>query len=142
MSVEITPMTMAHYDEAYDLWRRTEHMGLSASDSREGTARYLERNPGMCFVALAAGKVVGTILCGFDGRRGYITHLAVDTGQRGQGIGKALVARAVDALVREGIIGCNLFVLSDNTEGRRFWESLGWAWPDTWGVMNRKLIEP
>jgi len=137
----IAPMSIEHYGEAYDLWRRTEGIGLSATDSREATARYLERNPGLCFVALAGGHVVGTVMCGFDGRRGYLTHLAVDKAHRRKGFGRALVERAVDAMVSQGIIACNLFVLNENVEGRKFWESMGWIAPDYWGVMNRKLID-
>ena len=141
MGVNFIPMTMKHYEEAYALWERTEGVALTVTDSREGTKRYLARNRGMSFVALEGGRVVGTILSGHDGRRGYVTHLAVDAGHRKRGIGRALVERAVEALRRENIIGCNLFIFNSNVEGRTFWESQGWTLPDTWSVMNRKLVE-
>ena len=133
-------MDMGHYEEAYELWRRTDGISITEADTRDGIARYLARNPGMCFVALDGGCVVGTILGGHDGRRGYITHLAVDAQYRRQADRrKPLVDRCVEALKGEGMIGVNLFVLAHNKEGREFWESRGWAWPDDWGVMNRKL---
>jgi N-acetylglutamate synthase len=139
MTVDIVPMDLGHYGQAHELWRRTEGISLTETDSREGIDRYLRRNPGMCFVALEEGRLVGTILGGHDGRRGYVTHLAVDAACRGKGIGSALVERCVEALKAEGMPAANLFVLADNVAGRRFWEAHGWQWPDTWGVMNRKF---
>ncbi len=141
MNIEYAVMTIDHYDEALALWRLTEGIDITVSDSREGTSRYLARNPGMSFVALDGRQVVGTILCGHDGRRGCLTHLAVDGAHRRMGIGARLVRLAVDALVSEGLIGCNLFIYSGNAEGRAFWQSQGWTWPDTWGVMSRRFVE-
>jgi len=141
MNIEYLPMTIGHYDQALALWNRTEGIGLTVSDSREGTARYLARNPGMSFIALDGARIVGTVLCGHDGRRGYLTHLVVDAAYRRRGIGAALVQNAVDALIREGMAGCNLFIYSENKSGRAFWESQGWTWPDSWGVMNRRFVE-
>jgi ribosomal protein S18 acetylase RimI-like enzyme len=139
MGVRFDPMTIEDYDELLALWQATEGMGLTESDSRHGTEAFLKRNPGMSFVAREGGRIVGTIMCGHDGRRGYLTHLAVAKDHRRCGIGKQLVAHCVAALEREGIIGCNLFILNSNVEGRRFWESQGWTAPDYWGVMNRRF---
>ena len=75
--------------------------------------------------AHASGTVIAAVLCGHDGRRGYLHHLAVDAGHRRQGLGRALVERCLARLAVAGIPKCNIFLFNDNAEGRRFWESSG-----------------
>ena len=89
--------------------------------------RYLERNPGRSFVAREHELLVGTVLCGHDGRRGYIDQLVVRESHRRQGIGRSLVSRCLFNLMRIGIRKWNLFVLEDNQEAIAFWTNLGWA---------------
>ena len=96
--MKIREMTISDYDQVYALWRNTPGMGLNtADDSREGIAAYLIRNPHTCFVAEAEQEITGAILAWHDGRRGFIYHLAVAIPQRGNGIGSALVERAMSA---------------------------------------------
>jgi ribosomal protein S18 acetylase RimI-like enzyme len=102
-------------------------MGMRGfEDSREGIAKFLGRNPTCCFVAVNDGKIVGSILCGHDGRKGYFYHTAVDDAYRRQGVGSALVLSALDALEKEGITRAGLFVYKKNTAGISFWTSAGW----------------
>lgn len=124
--IQIAPMTMADYDEAMALWLRTEGMGMRPADAREPMARYLERNPGLSFVARDGERLVGTVLCGHDGRRGYLQHLAVDRAYRGQGIGRALVERVLEALRAIQINKCHLFVIKENEAAVAFWQHIGW----------------
>ncbi len=124
--IRISPMTMADYDEAMALWQITEGMGLRPADAREPMARYLERNPGLSFVARDGGRLVGTVLCGHDGRRGYLQHLAVDRAHRRQGIGRALVMRVLAALAEIDINKCHLFVIKENEPVVAFWQKIGW----------------
>ena len=77
MTFSISPLTIESYDAVLALWKQCEGVGLSDADSKEGIQRYLDRNPGMSFVATASGVVVGAVLAGHDGRRGYVHHLAV-----------------------------------------------------------------
>lgn len=128
----IEPMTIEDYDDVYRLWAATEGMGLrSLDDSRAGVTRFLARNPSTCFVARQAGGIVGCILSGHDGRRGYIYHTAVDKQLRGQGVGSKLVERALAALAAEGITRCGLFIYQENSAGQSFWRGRGWqARPD------------
>src|SRR5271154_5438166 len=87
----ITVMQPDDYDEVIALWQRCEGVGLTPSDSREAVHSFLVRNPALSLVARHAGQIVGAVLCGHDGRRGYIYHLAVSPEHRQQGIGKAIV---------------------------------------------------
>lgn len=115
----------ADHGPALALWRRTPGVGLSAADEAAPIAAYLARNPGTSFVAEVDGRLVGTVLCGHDGRRGLIHHLVTDPGCRRQGVARALVRAALDALRDAGIGKCHLMVFGHNGEGRRFWQAVG-----------------
>ena len=124
--MEIRIMTARDYDDVYSLWIHTPGMGLnSLDDSRKGIERYLARNPSTCFVALEKDEIVGVILSGHDGRRGYIHHTAVSLPARKKGIGKALVENALEALKREGINKVAFVVFKTNEIGNTFWNKLG-----------------
>ncbi len=124
----IRTMKMEDYEEVYRLWTETEGMGLrSLDDSEEGIGRFLKRNPATCFLCRSGEKLAGVILCGHDGRRGYIYHAAVDKAFRRRGIGKALVNKVLTALEKEGINKTALVVFDSNTAGNSFWESLGFT---------------
>lgn len=124
----IRTMTISDYDPVYRLWRNTPGMGLNTTDdSRAGIERYLRRNPSTCFVAEDGEEIVGAILAGHDGRRGFIYHTAVANPFSGRGIGKALVDRAMAALEQEGINKAALVVFSRNETGNDFWEKLGFS---------------
>ncbi|MBN1669368.1 MAG: GNAT family N-acetyltransferase [Anaerolineales bacterium] len=141
MNIEIREMTIADYETVYNLWRHTEGIGLSDADSKEGIKRFLERNPGLSFVAVDAGQVVGAALCGHDGRRGYIHHLAVASDHRKQGIGRSLVGRVMYALMRLGIGKCHLFVFDDNKEAITFWNKVGWTERVELIMMSQQLAD-
>mgnify|MGYP001819969690 FL=1 len=127
MSIAIRDMDIEDYEAVYRMWESVEGIGLSDADSKEGIKRFLERNPGLSFVATDGTQIVGAALCGHDGRRGYIHHLAVVNAYRKQGIGKSLVGRCMYALMRIGIAKCHLFVFGDNQEAIKFWNKVGWT---------------
>ena len=127
MSIVIREMTIQDYDQVLSLWRASEGVGLSDADSEEGVVHYLDCNPGLSFVARDGEHLVGAILCGHDGRRGYIQHLAVSQSHRRQGLGRALVERCLSALRRAGIDKCHIFVFADNQDTIAFWKSIGWT---------------
>jgi ribosomal protein S18 acetylase RimI-like enzyme len=124
--IEIVHFVPADYDEVMALWSSTEGLTLREADSREAISRYLARNPGLSFVARDEGQLVGAVLTGTDGRRGYLQHLAVAPSHRGQGLGRALAERAVEALRAHGIAKCHLMVRQENAQARAFWARLGW----------------
>lgn len=125
--VAIRPFELTDHAAAVDLWQSTEGIGLSASDSRDHMAAYLERNHGMSFVACCNGMLIGAVLCGTDGRRGYLHHLAVDKHFRGRGIGRKLVTHCLQALREAGLPKCHLFLYRSNRSGREFWQKIGWS---------------
>jgi ribosomal protein S18 acetylase RimI-like enzyme len=128
IKMKITEMKIKDYDEVFSLWKKTEGLGLHKdADSKAGIARYLRRNPGFSFVARENGELVGTVLCGHDGRRGYIFHLAVVKGCRKKGIGKALIQKALSKLASIGMTVCLIFVFAKNRNGRKFWRRTGWV---------------
>ncbi|MFB9325158.1 GNAT family N-acetyltransferase [Paenibacillus aurantiacus] len=133
-------MAETDYDVMIGLWRGVEGLEISGADSREGITAYLARNPGMSFVAEAEGRIVGTILGGHDGRRGFIYHLAVDPACRGQRIGTELTERCLRAIAADGIEKCHIFVKSDNAIGQGFWARAGWAKRSGFDVFSRDTV--
>lgn len=113
------------HPRAFELWSSTDGVGPSDADSLESISRFLERNPSLSFVALDGSTLVGTVLCGHDGRRGLIHHLAVSASHRRKGLGRALVSRALAALRDADIDKCHLLVFRDNGPARAFWAAIG-----------------
>jgi len=122
----IRVMTLDDYDAVMEMMRSTPGISLRDADSRESTARYLARNPGMSFVAEAEGVLCGCVMCGHDGRRGYLQHLLVLPEYRRQGIANALVERCLSSLENLGIHKCHLDVFKTNLAAARYWQSQGW----------------
>ncbi|MFW6287494.1 MAG: GNAT family N-acetyltransferase [bacterium] len=126
MSLNYRGLKISDYHHIISLWEKTPGIGLSTADSRVNIESFLERNPGLSFVCEDENKIIGTILAGNDGRRGYIYHLAVDKEYRKSGIARTLVLQSMEQLSRIGIEKCHLFVLKNNDLGKGFWESIGW----------------
>jgi ribosomal protein S18 acetylase RimI-like enzyme len=139
MAVAIREFTLDDYDAAYALWSASEGVGLSQADEPHNVARFLERNPGSSFVAVDQSRVIGAVLCGNDGRRGFLHHLAVDRDYRREGVGRRLVQCCLEALSAAGMRKCHIFVLADNVDGQGFWRSIGWEERTTLKVMSRDV---
>ncbi len=122
----IREMTIADFDSMIELWKRTPGIGLSDADSKENINTFLERNTKLSLVCEINQKIIGTVLCGHDGRRGYIYHLAVDDAFRKKGIGKELVEQSLVKLRQQGISKCHLFLYNDNEDAMQFYEKTGW----------------
>jgi putative acetyltransferase len=136
----LRPLTIADYDAVYVLWLQTEGMGLNDSDTREAITAFLERNGGLSAVACTPeGIILGAVLCGHDGRRGYLHHLAVAKTHRMQGIGRALVNDCLDKLAARKIQKCNLFLFAHNTAGRTFWLKQGWSAREDIVLVQKEL---
>lgn len=138
----IRKLTIEDYDKMYALWLSCKGMGLNdTDDSREGIRRFLDRNPDTCFGAFEADMLIGVILAGNDGRRGFIYHTAVSPEHRGKGVGTTLVNAALEALGRLGITKTALVVFGKNEVGNAFWEKQGFTVRNDLVYRNRALVE-
>jgi len=138
--IRIRSFRPADYNEVRRLWLSTEGIGLNESDTRAAVGRFLKRNPGFSVVAVAEKRIVGAMLCGHDGRRGYLHHLAVARKQRRQGIGRELVEVCLGKLRAVGIPKCNLFLFTSNRPGRIFWRHLGWTVRSDLSLVQRATV--
>ena len=126
--MKIRTMTIEDYDGVYELWMTIKGFGIrSIDDSRIGVERFLKRNPTTSVVAEKDGKIVGSILCGHDGRRGCLYHVCVHEKYRRHGIGKAMVVRAMEQLRKEQISKVSLIAFTENDIGNAFWKEIGWT---------------
>ena len=140
MSIRL--MTIDDYEKVYELWKSCAGMGLNnLDDSKEGIEKFLKRNPETCFVADVDNTIVGVIIVGNDGRRGYIYHTAVNPQYRKQGIAKSLVDTAMTALQKIGINKAALVVFDRNEIGNDFWEKMGFTIRDDLIYRNKVLNE-
>lgn len=138
----IRQMKIEDYDQLYQLWIHTPGMGLNnLDDSQEGIEKFLKRNPTTCFVAEQGNEIVGVILSGHDGRRGFVYHTTVRPDCRKQGIGRKLVTCAMEALEKEGIHKVALVVFERNSKGNEFWEKLGFTAREDLVYRNKCIHE-
>ena len=124
----IRPMQIDDYENVRRLWGSIHNLGIrSVDDARDGILRFLNRNPGISVVAGYGEEIVGTILCGHDGRTGCFYHVCVKETLRRQGIGRRMVEEAVRALKQEQISKISLFAFTENSLGNEFWNRLGFV---------------
>ena len=126
--ITVRTMTIEDYPGVYELWMTIKGFAIrSIDDSEIGVERFLKRNPDTSVVAVADGKIVGSILCGHDGRRGCLYHVCVHENYRMRGIGKSMVVRCMEALEREHISKVSLIAFTQNDIGNAFWKEIGWT---------------
>jgi len=138
----IKVMTINDYEELFIMWKNTPNMGLrSLDDSKKGISCFLKRNPNTNFVAYEDDKLVGAILSGHDGRRGYIYHTVVLPEYRGRGIASSLVETVMEALRKEDITRVCLNVMETNEQGKKFWTNRGWEKKDFLGFYSKAITD-
>ena len=125
-NITLREMQISDYHEVMQLLENTEGVVLREADSYDAIKIYLERNPQLNYVAYHDDTIVGCIMAGHDGRRGYLQHLAVDSRYRQKGIARKLVNRTISELELISINKSHIFILKDNDKARVFWEKLGW----------------
>lgn len=140
--MKIRTMEIDDYTAIYDLWMSCKGMGLNdVDDSKEGIERFLKRNPDTCFVAVQNEELIGVIMAGNDGRRGFIYHTAVLPSCRHQGIATQLVDTAMAALENIGITKVALVVFNRNEKGNSFWEAQGFTSRKDLVYRNKSLVK-
>ena len=140
--IDIRVMTINDYEGVNDLWNSIPEMGINKTDdSREGIEKYLKRNPATSFVAADGEKIVGAVLAGHDGRRGFIQHMAVLPEYRKRGIASGLVEKTMSALENEGIHKVALVAFQKNETGNAFWEHLGFTKREDLFYRNKSIHE-
>lgn len=140
--MNIRIMSIGDYEAVYALWLSCKGMGLNnIDDSKKGIERFLERNPDTCFVAEENSKIIGVIIAGNDGRRGYIYHTAVSPSYRRKGIATEMVNTALAALSKIGITKVALVVFDRNESGNAFWEEQGFNSRGDLVYRNKTLTE-
>ena len=140
--MQIRTMTIADYEKVYALWMSCKNMGFNdIDDSKEGIARFLERNPNTSFVAIENDELQGIILGGHDGRRGYVYHMSVAENHRKKGIGSALVEKCLESFKNEKISKVALLVFKYNETGNTFWEKQGFILREDINYRNIGLRE-
>lgn len=140
--MKIRVMEISDYEKVYALWMSCKNMGFNnLDDSKEGIEKFLKRNPGTSFVAVEDDAVVGIVLAGHDGRRGYVYHMSVAENYRKQGIGTQLMSHCEAALKREGINKAALLVFNRNEAGNAFWEKQGFTARGDVAYRNKALAE-
>ncbi len=139
--MQIRRMQKSDYEAVYQLWLSCPGVALNTTDdSPEGIGKFLDRNPTSCFVAEEGDRVVGVILGGHDGRRGYIHHAAVAVDARRQGIAAALTEAVLAALKEEGIVKVTLVAFGKNEGGNAFWGEQGFTLRDDLVYWDKVLI--
>ncbi len=137
--IMVREMLVTDYDRMYELWDKTPGVGLSSADTRQNIHNFLVRNPGCSFIAEIENRLIGTVMSGHDGRRGYIYHLTIDEEYRRQGLAKTLIVKSLESLKEIGIQKCHLFVFRDNYVGNSFWEGIGWTRRDELYIFSKEL---
>jgi len=134
-------MSSSDHGELIRLWSSFPGNAITEADSREGFEAFLARNGSFCFTACEKDEIVGSVMAGSDGRRGYVYHLAVRADHQRKGIGGTLMRRAERALSEAGLEKIHLFIFSDNP-AVAFYEKSGWHVRDDITVMSRVLGMP
>ncbi|MCR8630562.1 GNAT family N-acetyltransferase [Paenibacillus radicis (ex Xue et al. 2023)] len=130
--VQIFPMRIEDYDKIAHFWSKIFGNTISLEfDSRERISAYLKRNPEFSTVAKKGNDIIGTVLCGHDGRSGSLYHVAVSEEYRHKGIANEMVQQSLSLLKQEGFGHAMLFAYLENTTAIQYWKKNGWeALPD------------
>ncbi|MHA1115129.1 MAG: GNAT family N-acetyltransferase [Candidatus Heimdallarchaeaceae archaeon] len=133
--MEIKNFSMDYYDEVYELWKKTG-LTVTKSDSREGVKIMLERNPDLFLIGIENDKLVSVVYGGFDGRRGFVHHLAVDPDFQRKGLGKMMMEELVKRFKRMNVEKIHLFIEKRNLGVIEFYKRLGWYLRDDLVMMS------
>jgi len=139
VTYRIRSMEATDYSDLVRLWSEFSGNTMTGADRPEGFREFLARNGRFCCTAEEEGHVVGSVMAGSDGRRGYVYHLAVAPDRQGEGLGRMLMERAEESLREAGIEKAHLFIYADNP-AIDFYSRVGWHLREDIEVMSKVLI--
>jgi len=125
-----------YQDAVVDLWRRCD-LVVPQNDPIEDIQRKIEFQPELFFVALLNGKVIGSVMAGYEGHRGWLNYLAVLPEHQRHGYGRRLVEKTVDELKELGCLKVNLQVRKSNISAVKFYENIGFKDDDVVSLGKR-----
>jgi len=133
-------MLPSDYKKVYDIWELCE-LKIEPEDTKEAITRFLDNQTSAGFVAcISHNIIVGSILCGSDGRYGYLHHLAVHPDVRSKGVGAGLVERALLFLYQHNIETAAVFANEECQNAMEFWENVGWKYQQNLHVFSHKVV--
>jgi N-acetylglutamate synthase len=140
MNYIIREMTNDDHEELYSFWKSIEGLKMDESDYQDNFNSFLIRNPNLNYVVIHEKQIIGTIKCGHDGRRGYISHLAVNKKYQKYGIAKKLYNICIEELKKQSVLKCNLYILGSNKSAYTFWQHNGWKELEHDFIMLQKTL--
>ena len=136
--VSVRTFQDSDYEELIQLWRRA-NLGLTLSDISAEIRQFAEFNPNSFFILELDSTIIGSVIATFDGRRGYVYHLAVDPEFQGRGFGGLLMAQTDSYYKTLNVVKVHLMVDSPNDNVIPFYEKLGWVIRDDIILMSKTL---
>ena len=133
--MKIECFTMQYYHEIIDLWKRSG-IGVSSSDTRNEIERMLKRNPDLFLIGKENEKVIAVVMGAFDGRRGYLHHLAIDPDYQKKKYGKMMMDELIEKFHKKKVHKIHLFIEKDNKDVVDFYRKLGWEVRDDLIMMS------
>ncbi|MFX1456550.1 MAG: GNAT family N-acetyltransferase [Promethearchaeota archaeon] len=123
--MKIETFSMEFYDDIIQLWEKAG-ISVSSSDSKEEINRMLIKNPDLFLIGRIQGKIIAVVMGGFDGRRGYVHHLAVHPEYQKEGNGRKIMNKLIEIFRQKEIHKVHLFIEKTNKEVINFYKNLGW----------------
>ena len=133
--MKIEKFTIELYEEIVMLWRKAG-ISVGSSDTREELERVLQRNPNLFLIGKLDNIVIGVVIGGFDGRRGYVHHLAIDPDYQKKGYGKMIMDELIEKFRKIGVHKIHLFIEKYNKNAIEFYRNLGWDIRDDLIMMS------
>ncbi len=125
IKLKIELFTLRYYHDIIDLWKRSG-IEVGSSDTKDEIAKILKRNPDLFLIGKEDGKVVAVVIGAFDGRRGYVHHLAIDPNYQKKGYGKMMMDELIERFCKEKVHKVHLFIEKHNKEVVDFYKKLRW----------------
>ncbi len=133
--MEIEKFSIESYDQVLELWKKAG-INVSSSDSKEELEKMLKRNPNLFLIGRKNQKIIAVVMGAFDGRRGYVHHLAIDPDFQKKGYGRMMIEKIHNIFLQMGVHKVHLFIEINNKEVVNFYESMGWEKRDDLIIMS------